>query len=334
MITISENISLKPYNTFGIDVKARWLAGFGSADELGELVEWAKSRRLLVLGGGSNVLFTGDVDGLALLNGVKGIQQLDEDEDFVYVRAGAGENWNGFVQYCIGRGWAGIENLSLIPGNVGAAPMQNIGAYGVEIRDVFWELEAWGLAERRVRTFTPGDCEFGYRESAFKHRLKGQFVILNMVLRLRKRPVFHTSYGDIQAELGDQQLSIRAIADAVIHIRQRKLPDPAEIGNAGSFFKNPTVSADEFERLKARFPGIIGYPGLSGEVKLAAGWMIQQCGWKGFRRGDAGVHTNQALVLVNYGNAGGKDIYAISEEVLQSVQNLFGVTLEREVNII
>jgi UDP-N-acetylmuramate dehydrogenase len=334
MISIAENVSLKAYNTFGIDVKTRWLGRFASTEELGELVEWAGDRRLLVLGGGSNVLFTRDVDGVVLLNEIKGIDLLDEDEDYVYVRAGAGENWDALVQYCIGRNWAGLENLSLIPGNVGAAPMQNIGAYGVEIRDVFWELEGWSLADRRVKTFTPDDCEFGYRESVFKGRLKGQYVILNVVLRLRKDPIFHTSYGALREELGDREPSIRAISEAVVKIRRSKLPDPAEIGNAGSFFKNPTVGAGVFEGLKTRFPGIIGYPAPGGEVKLAAGWMIEQCGWKGFRRGDAGVHARQALVLVNYGKATGKEIYALSEEILHAVQDLFGIKLEREVNII
>jgi UDP-N-acetylmuramate dehydrogenase len=334
MINFAENVSLKPYNTFGIDVTAKWLGRFGSADELAEGADWASARPLLILGGGSNILFRGEFEGVVLLNEVKGIEQVDEDDDYVYVRAGAGENWDGLVQYCIGRGWAGLENLSLIPGNVGAAPMQNIGAYGVEVRDVFWELEAWGIEERKMRTFTLSDCEFGYRESVFKRRLKGQYVILSVILRLRKQPIFHTSYGALREELAGQELSIRAIADAVIRIRRSKLPDPAEIGNAGSFFKNPTVPADIFERLKADFPGIVGYPTEGFDIKLAAGWLIEQCGWKGFRRGDAGVHARQALVLVNYGNATGEELYALSEEVLQSVTLKFGVVLEREVNIV
>jgi UDP-N-acetylmuramate dehydrogenase len=334
MIQFAENVSLKPYNTFGVDATAKWLGRFTSAAELADSVDWASARPLMILGGGSNLLFRGDFEGVVLLNEVKGIDLVDEDEDYVYVRAGAGENWDGLVQYCIGRGWAGLENLSLIPGNVGAAPMQNIGAYGVEIRDVFWELEAWGIGERKIQTFTIGDCEFGYRESVFKGRLKGQFVILTVVLRLRKDPIFHTSYGALREELGDGELSIRAIADAVIRIRRSKLPDPAEIGNAGSFFKNPTVPVGVFEELKVRFPGIVGYPTEGGDIKLAAGWMIQQCGWKGFRRGDAGVHARQALVLVNYGNATGEELYALSEEVLQSVRLKFDVVLEREVNIV
>lgn len=334
MIRVTENVSLKPYNTFGIDVKARWMAPFASADELADLTQWAGRRSLLVLGGGSNVLFTRDIDGVVMLNEVKGIDLISEDEEYVYVRAGAGENWNGLVQYCIGRDWAGLENLSLIPGNVGAAPMQNIGAYGVEIRDLFWELEAWSLQERRVVTFTVNDCEFGYRESVFKRRLRGQFVILNVVLRLRKVPIFHTSYGAIREELGDREPGIRAISEAVIRIRQSKLPDPSKIGNAGSFFKNPTVPATTFQELKRQHPGIVGHPTESGDIKLAAGWLIEQSGWKGVRRGDAGIHAKQALVLVNYGKATGEELYTLSEEVLHSVQHLFGVTLEREVNII
>ena len=349
MAVLNENQSLKNYNSFGIDARARWFGRFGSTAGLEEMVDLAGDRQLIILGGGSNVLFRSDVGGVVLLNEVRGIDLVDEDEDYVYVRAGAGENWDGLVRYCIDRDWAGLENLSLIPGNVGAAPMQNIGAYGVEIRDVFWELEAWSLAQRKVKTFTPGDCEFGYRESVFKGRLKGQFVILNVVLRLRKQPIFHTSYGAIREELGDRELSIRAISEAVIRIRRSKLPDPAEIGNAGSFFKNPIVPAAEYERLKEVFPGIVGYPTVTGDapeaseaavrelgadVKLAAGWLIEQCGWKGFRHGDAGVHARQALVLVNYGKATGEEIYALSDEILTSVKLKFGVLLEREVNII
>ena len=335
MVSIIENQPLKQYNTFGIAATARWMAGFGSADELGELVEWAGARRLLVLGGGSNVLFTGDVDGLVLRNEVKGIALVDEDEDYVYVKAGAGENWDGFVQYCIGRDWAGVENLSLIPGSVGAAPMQNIGAYGVEIKDVFFGLEAWSLAEKKVFIFTLNDCAFGYRESVFKRELKGQFVILSVTFRLRKKPVFHTSYGALREELRGQELSIRAVSQAVIRIRQSKLPDPAVIGNAGSFFKNPTIPDEQFERLQAEFPAIVGHRNAGTDTtKLAAGWLIEQCGWKGFRRADAGVHAQQALVLVNYGNASGAELYALSEDILQSVRAKFGVELEREVNIV
>ena len=332
---ITENVSLKDYNTFGIDVKARWLSSFDSQDALPEMLE-ARPGPLLILGGGSNILLTRDFDGLVLRNGIKGIGVVREDAQYIYVRVGAGENWHGFVQYALQRGWAGVENLSLIPGNVGAAPMQNIGAYGVELKEVFYELSAYHLEEKKVYTFSLNDCEFGYRESVFKRRYKGQFVILDVTFRLYKVPRLHTEYGAIREELekmGVHELSIQAISQAVIRIRQSKLPDPAEIGNAGSFFKNPTVTALKFEELRGAFPDIVGYPGPSG-VKLAAGWLIEQCGWKGYRKGDAGCHDRQALVLVNYGHAGGREIYDLSEEILQSVKVKFGVELEREVNII
>ena len=337
MPTPIENKSLKNLNSFGIDALARYFAVFSSADELADLIEWAGGRRRLVLGGGSNILLTGDIDGIVLQNAIRGIDQVDEDEEHVYVRAGAGENWAGFVDYCIGRDWAGLENLSLIPGSVGAAPIQNIGAYGVELESVFLELDAWSIVERKVRTFTLGDCEFGYRDSVFKRQSRDQFVILSVLLRLRKRPIFHTAYGAIREELermGVKELGIRAISQAVIAIRRSKLPDPAQIGNAGSFFKNPTVPDEQFSRLQSTFPGIVGHPIVLGSTKLAAGWLIEQCGWKGYRRGDAGVHERQALVLVNYGNAKGAEISRLGEEIAASVRDKFGVTLEREVNVL
>lgn len=416
MTQFRENISLKSFNTFGIDVTARWFASFATSEELSALLVAQAFPRLLILGGGSNVLFRDNIDGLVLKNEIRGIELIREDAKYVYVRAGAGENWHGFVSYCLQRNWAGVENLSLIPGSVGAAPMQNIGAYGVEIKEVFYELEAWDLHESKIYTFSLNDCAFGYRESVFKRKLKDRFIILNVTFRLNKVAHFHTEYGAIREELekmGVQQLSIQAISQAVIRIRSSKLPDPKQIGNAGSFFKNPTVTAARFAVLKAAFPGIPGYPAaavpeslpepsteLSSEpsgsqpgalsssqpgsmssqssgspqpvpgvaqsepgslqsqpgspqpapsatqpqpgtsqpqpttVKLAAGWLIEQCGWKGYRRGDAGCHALQALVLVNYGQATGKEIYDLSEEILQSVKNKFGVELEREVNII
>ena len=245
--------------------------------------------------------------------------------------------------HCIEKDWAGVENLSLIPGNVGASPMQNIGAYDVELKDVFWDLEAFHLKDKAIKTFTLSDCEFGYRDSVFKKKYKEEFVILNVSFRLRKQPIYHTSYGAIQQELekmGIKELSIKNISKAVINIRSSKLPDPAQIGNAGSFFKNPSVSKEKLESLKEKFPSIVGYENIDGTVKLAAGWLIEHCGpkngisWKGFRRGDAGVHSKQALVLVNYNNAKGKDIYDLSEKIFQSVKKKFDVELEREVNII
>ena len=334
---IQENISLRPYNTFGIDATARHFASFTGIEELEETVTLKPGIPNLVLGGGSNILLTKDFDGLVLKNEIKGIAELHEDSEYVYVKAGAGENWHQFVLYCIERGWGGVENLSLIPGNVGASPMQNIGAYGVETDDVFWSLEAFHLKERKLYTFTKSDCEFGYRESVFKRKYKGRFVIVSVTYQLRKKPRFNTSYGSIEQELeriGVKDLSLKAVSDAVISIRQSKLPDPAVTGNAGSFFKNPSVSKEQYEQLKSQFPGISGYENLDGSVKLAAGWMIEQCGWKGFRKGDAGCHAKQALVLINYGNASGAEILELSEQILQSVKSKFGVLLEREVNII
>ena len=291
----------------------------------------------MILGGGSNVLFTKDFDGLVLKNGIKGMNVVKEDADHVYVEAGAGENWHGFVMHCIEQGLAGLENLSLIPGNVGASPMQNIGAYGVEIKDAFYELEALHMKDLASVRFNNGACEFGYRESVFKHQYKDQFTILSVIYRLNKQPHFNTSYGAIGQELermGVKELSIRSISDAVIHIRSSKLPNPAEIGNAGSFFKNPEVTLEKYESLKAAFSEIVAYPLPHNRYKLAAGWLIEQYGWKGYRNGDAGVHAKQALVLVNYGHAKGEEIVELSWKVVESVKEKFGVTLEREVNII
>jgi UDP-N-acetylmuramate dehydrogenase len=333
----TENQSLKAFNTFGIPVMARYFAAFTTPEELAEHLEWAGDRERVILGGGSNILFTRDVDGVVLRNEITGIEVISEDADYVYVRAGAGEVWQDLVEYCLGRGLGGVENLSLIPGSVGAAPMQNIGAYGVELKEVFQELEAWSYADRKVYTFSLNDCEFGYRESVFKGRHRGEFVILSVTFRLRKDPVLHSSYGAIGEELermGVRKPDIRSISSAVIAIRRSKLPDPAEIGNAGSFFKNPTIPDEQFETLQLEFPGIVGYRNTGTDTtKLAAGWLIEQCGWKGYRRGDAGVHARQALVLVNYGGASGREIYELSEEVMASVRATFGVRLEREVNI-
>jgi UDP-N-acetylmuramate dehydrogenase len=334
---VLENISLKPYNTFGMAAKAKYFVSFNTITELKEALSFKPETLNLVLGGGSNILLIKDVDGLVLKNNISGIELISEDEEYYYVKAGAGENWHQFALHCISNNWAGVENLSLIPGNVGASPMQNIGAYGVEIENLFWQLEAWHIQDKKMIVFSKADCAFGYRESIFKRKYKGQFVIVNVTYRLRKQPVFNTSYGAIEQELEQMKvtkLSIKAISDAVIRIRSSKLPNPAEIGNAGSFFKNPEISAEQFEALKRQFPSLVGYIIPGGNVKLAAGWLIEQCGWKGFRRGDAGCHAKQALVLVNYGNAGGNEIYDLSGEILKSVNDKFGVGLEREVNIL
>ncbi len=331
---MQENYSLRKYNTFGIDVYAHYFSTFKLMEELASLVK--PGTPLLILGGGSNILFTQNYDGLVLKNEIKGIERIKEDDDYVYVKAGAGENWHQFVLYCIENNLAGVENLSLIPGNVGATPMQNIGAYGVEIKDVFHELEAYHLKDKALVRFDRDACEFGYRESVFKRKYKDQFAITSVTYRLSKKPSFTTSYGAIEQELekmNNKDISIRAISDAVIHIRKSKLPDPAEIGNAGSFFKNPEIPAAQYSALQSLFPGIVGYDLPNGNTKLAAGWLIEQCGWKGYRKGDAGCHAKQALVLVNYGHATGEEIFLLSEEIINSVKDKFAVQLEREVNI-
>ena len=318
-MTIQQNYSLKKLNSFGIDVFAKSFASFTNSIEVTEILESSNDKKL-ILGGGSNILFTKNFDGLLLKNEIEGIEIVKEDEHYIYVKAGAGVGWHTFVLYCIANNFAGAENLSLIPGSVGASPMQNIGAYGVEVKDIFYELEAFHIQEKRMAVFLNNDCEFGYRESVFKNKFKGEYIITAVTFKLNKVPVFNTTYGAIETELekmGVQSLSIKAISDAVISIRQSKLPDPKIIGNAGSFFKNPSITNEQFNKLKKEFPEIIGYPVANDETKLAAGWLIEKCGWKGFRKGDAGCHEKQALVLVNYGNAKGNEIFELSEEILR-----------------
>lgn len=338
---ILENVSLKPYNTFGIDVLAKTFATFSSLEELKE-IQFCEQKsntsfKKLVLGGGSNILLTQAFAGLVLKNELKGIELLKEEEDYCYVKVSAGEEWHGFVLYCIQHNYAGVENLSLIPGNTGASPMQNIGAYGVEIKDVFHELEAYHMQDKTIQTFSLNDCAFGYRESVFKKKYKDQFVILNVTFKLSKHPQFNTSYGSITKELdrmGIQDLSIQAISQAVINIRTAKLPDPRIIGNAGSFFKNPIVSKFRWHVIWEQYKDVAAYTVDNLTYKIAAGWMIEQCGWKGFRKGNVGCHPLQSLVLVNYGNATGQEIYDLSSEIIHSVKTKFGIELEREVNII
>lgn len=334
---IFNNCSLKPYNTFGIDVSAKMFAEVSSLEDLKEIFSHESWRRdMLILGGGSNVLLTNDYDGMVVRNGLKGIELLNEDEEFNYVRVAGGENWHEFVLHCIENNYSGVENLSLIPGSVGAAPMQNIGAYGVEIKDVFMKLEAMHIEDGTIESFDADQCKFGYRESIFKNSHKGKYFILNMILRLPKVPRLNTNYGAIEEELekmGVTDPTIKDVSDAVIAIRSSKLPNPAEIGNAGSFFKNPIVKQEDVDRIKAEFPDMPSYP--SGEkCKLAAGWLIEQAGWKGVVMGNYGVHDKQALVLVNFGGAQGSDIFQLSEDIKNSVLDKFGVELEREVNVI
>lgn len=336
MPDFSKNVSLKPYNTFGLKAIAKRFGVFRSVEELKESLSKIDAP-LLVLGGGSNVLLTQDFEGIVLKNELKGIRVIEEDASNILVEVAAGENWHEFVLHCIENNWAGIENLSLIPGTVGAAPMQNIGAYGIEIRQVFDRLTAVEISTGEEHTFNNEDCAFGYRESVFKKSLKGKYIITSVIFKLNKTPTFNTSYGAIQETLdsmGVKELSIKAVSDAVIHIRQTKLPDPKEIGNAGSFFKNPEVDKIDFEGLKAEFNEIPGYPLPNQKVKIPAAWFIEQAGWKGKTFGEIGVHKNQPLVLVNYGNGEGNDLKDLAFKIQDSVKEKFGIVLTPEVNII
>ena len=332
-----EHASLKDLNTFGIDVTAERLLQVRSAEQLSEALDIINSKKLLILGGGSNVLFMNDISDNVLLNKITGTTIVEESADHLWVKAGAGVGWHEFVMYCNAKNYAGIENLSLIPGSVGAAPMQNIGAYGVEIKNVFHELSAIEIATGKDRVFNKEECQFGYRESVFKRALKGQYIITSVTFKLNKTPEFHTSYGAITGELermNVKELSIQAISEAVINIRKSKLPDPAVIGNAGSFFKNPVVPIELANTLKNEYANLAAYPVDEHSAKLAAGWLIDHAGWKGKTFGNYGVHPNQALVLVNYGGASGQNIYDLSTEILEDVKQKYGVALEREVNII
>ncbi len=336
-MNILSNQSLLAYNTFGINATTQHWIHATSVEHVKEGLTFSRDKKLLVLGGGSNILLLKDWDGLSLHVGLKGIEKIGEDPDYCYVKAGAGENWHHFVLYCLDNNLGGVENLSLIPGNVGAGPMQNIGAYGVEIKDVFYELEAINRNDLTLHTFSNQDCEFGYRSSIFKTRAKDEFIILSVTFRFSKNPALNTSYGAIENELNDQGINapdMKDVSNAVIAIRSSKLPDPAKIGNAGSFFKNPVISAKTFEQLKSSYTDMSAYPQADGSVKVAAGWLIEKAGWKGKRMGNFGVHAHQALVLVNYGGANGSDIYQLSEDILQDVKSKFGIELEREVNII
>ena len=340
---VHQNYPLKKYNTFGINAYSKYFSAFATIEDLKLILEEYAEQSTLILGGGSNLLFTKNYAGIVLKNNLLGIDIVDEDENYVYVKAGAGENWHQFVLYCLQNNFSGVENLSLIPGNIGACPMQNIGAYGVELKDVFHSLDAFHLGERKVVSFDLNDCGFGYRDSVFKKKYKDQFAITSVTFRLNKIPQFNISYGAIKEELDKmkvEELTIQAISQAVINIRSSKLPDPTVIGNAGSFFKNPEISNANFQILLSKFKNAVGYKLENGNVKLAAAWLIEQCGpekgttWKGFRRGDAGCHEKQALVLVNYGNALGSQIYNLSKEIKKSVKEKFDIELESEVNII
>ncbi len=336
MTSIKQNISLKSYNTFGIDVNASQFVEITESSQL-KTVLYNNAYPILILGGGSNILLTQNFDGLVVKNNIKGIEKIIEDDNSVVLKVGAGEIWHQFVIYCIEHEYCGIENLSLIPGCVGASPMQNIGAYGVEVKDVITSVEAINLKDFSIRKFTNTECEFGYRSSIFKTTEKGNYFITSVSFKLSKSPKLNTSYGAIEGELarlGISNPTTKDVSNAVINIRQSKLPNPEEIGNSGSFFKNPVVAEQLKSEIEKKYPELPCYPQNDGTYKIAAGWLIEKCGWKGKRIDNYGVHDKQALVLVNHGGATGSDIFQLSEDIISSVENNFGITLEREVNII
>lgn len=337
-MNILSNISLKPFNTFGIDAYARYFANINSKTELLEALALKEYSNKFILGGGSNMLLTKDIEALVIHMNNKGIEVNKEENNHVYIKAEAGENWHDFVMWCIDHNYGGIENLSLIPGNVGTAPIQNIGAYGVELKDVFVECEAIDITNLQPKIFANKDCNFGYRNSVFKQEYKAKFVITNVTFKLTKNNhKLNTSYGAIGSELERNNISqptLKDISNAVINIRQSKLPDPKEIGNSGSFFKNPIISKDQFKKLQENFPEIPSYKAGKNEIKIPAGWLIEKVGFKGKRFGNYGVHKNQALVLVNFGSANGKDILRLSELIQKTVKRIFNIDLEAEVNII
>jgi len=332
-----KQVNLKPYTTFGIDSYAELFATFSDIKTLQSLLDQSTGNQLTILGGGSNLLLTKDIKGIVLKNEIQGVEIVEETNETVLLKVGGGVVWHDLVLFSIEHQFYGLENLSLIPGSVGASPMQNIGAYGVEIKDCFEKLEALEIATKEIHTFSHEACEFGYRESVFKRKLKGKFVITHVYFRLQKQATLNTSYGAINAELASKGItipSIKEVSDAVISIRKSKLPDPKELGNAGSFFKNPVVSNTIHENIKISFPEVPSYTISSNKVKIPAGWLIETAGWKGKKVGNCGVHTKQALVLVNYGGATGKEIFELSQAIIDDVYTKFSIELEREVNIL
>ncbi len=335
---IKENFSLKKYNTFGIEAKAKQFVAVHSQNELKSILETHKNDAKFILGGGSNMLLTQDINALVIHIDLRGKRILKEDEDSVWVESQAGEEWHELVLWTIDQNFGGLENMSLIPGNVGTTPVQNIGAYGTEIKDTFVSCDAMNIATQEMKTFINSDCNFGYRESIFKNEAKDQYVISSVVFKLTKRNhKINTSYGDITKELEKNNIvtpSLKDVSNAVIAIRQSKLPDPKELGNSGSFFKNPIISKEAFEKVHALHPEMPHYVISKTDVKVPAGWLIEQAGFKGKRFGDAGIHKNQALVLVNYGNATGQEILNVSKDIQETVLNKFGIEIEAEVNVI
>lgn len=339
MISIEEYKDIKPFTTFGVPVTARYFSSISSIEALQQLIQHPiyQNNTHFILGGGSNVLFTSDYNGLVIQNLLKGITIRQQSDASIDIEVMAGENWHNLVMYCVQHNWGGIENLSLIPGTVGAAPIQNIGAYGVEVKEVIKSVTGIDLETGLFRTFLNHECAFEYRDSIFKSKLKENFFISSVTLTLTKKTHrTNTSYGAINDVLKQQHITtptIQQVSDAVIQIRSSKLPDPTKIGNAGSFFKNPTIPLAHYEQLQKSFPEIPGYHSVNQEVKVPAGWLIEQCGWKGKRIGDVGVHTQQALVLVNYALGSGKEIFSLASNIISSVKEKFNITLTCEVNI-
>lgn len=333
-LSIQSHFNLQAYNSFGLTAYAERFAAITVEEQL-EITQ-KEAQTPLILGGGSNILFSKDVAGLVLHNAMQGIKILSEDSESVWVRSAGGVIWHELVLWCIQQGYAGIENLSLIPGTVGAAPIQNIGAYGVELKDVFYELEAIELSSGLKRTFNKEEAQFAYRDSIFKKDWKGKLFISSVTLQLNKKPIFNTSYGDIISTLGNKTVNLKNLSDAVIQIRRSKLPDPKEIGNAGSFFKNPIIPKSQYQQLLERYPNLPSYPidGLPDLVKVPAGWLIDQAGWKGKRFGAVGVHAKQALVLVNYGAGTGAQIWQLAQDIQADVLDKYGIEISAEVNVV
>jgi UDP-N-acetylmuramate dehydrogenase len=335
---IKNNFSLKNYNTFGIEAKAKQFVAVHSISDLKSILEQHANDKKFILGGGSNMLLTKDIDALVIHIDLKGKKIIKEDEDFVWVESQAGENWHEFVLWTIDNNFGGLENMSLIPGNVGTTPVQNIGAYGTEIKDTFVSCEALKISNQELITFHLQDCHFGYRESIFKNEVKDQYIITSVIFKLTKRNhKINISYGDIASELAKNHIvkpTLKEVSNAVIAIRKSKLPDPKELGNSGSFFKNPILLKTDFEKIHQQFPEMKYYEISETEVKVPAGWLIEQAGFKGKRFGDAGIHKNQALVLVNYGDATGQEILNVSKNIQETIFQIFGIHIEAEVNII
>lgn len=337
-MNIQHNYPLLAHNTFGMDVEASVFVEYESVTELKEILlhQLCPEGKWLHIGGGSNLLFTGDFDGMILHSAIKGFEVVGENEDEVLVRAGAGEVWDDFVAYTVEKGWYGAENLSLIPGEVGASAVQNIGAYGVEAKDLIVKVDTLEVETGKERVFGNEECGYAYRESVFKHALKGKYIVTHVTYRLFKHPSYRLDYGNVRAELEKRgcELTLENVRQTIIDIRESKLPDPKVQGNAGSFFMNPIVPRPLFEELLSKYPSMPFYEVDAERVKIPAAWMIDQCGWKGKQLGRAGVHNKQALVLVNCGGATGQEIIALSEEIQRSVFDKFGVRISPEVNFI